>query len=136
MTIGEVAVAAGVGVETVRFYERKRLISQPRRPASGRRDYSEEIARRIRFIRRAQDLGFSLVKVKQLLELRLDPRRSCSEVKAEAEAKIADVDSRILALRRMRESLVALTESCSGQGSTSSCPILEDIDSHNERILE
>lgn len=120
----------------MRFYERKRLIPQPRRPASGRRDYTEEIARRIRFIRRAQDLGFSLVEVKQLLELRLDPRRSCSEVKAEAEAKIADIDSRIVTLRRMRKSLVALSESCSGQGSTSACPIIEGIDSHNERSLE
>ena len=110
MTIGEVAKAAGVGVETVRFYERKLLIPQPRRPASGRRQYDEEIARRIRFIRRAQDLGFSLTEVKQLLNLRLDPRRSCSEVKAEAESKIAAIDERIASLRRMRKSLFSLSQ--------------------------
>jgi MerR family copper efflux transcriptional regulator len=129
MTIGEVAKAAGVGVETVRFYERKRLIAQPRRPASGRRNYDQETARRIRFIRRAQQLGFSLSEVKQLLELRLDPRRSCSEVKAEAESKIAAVDARIASLRKMRKSLLALASSCSGEGPTSACPILEVIES-------
>ncbi|HYS56503.1 MAG TPA: MerR family DNA-binding protein [Thermoanaerobaculia bacterium] len=129
MTIGEVAKASGVGVETVRFYERKRLIPQPRRPTAGRRQYDEEIARRIRFIRRAQDLGFSLTEVKQLLDLRLDARRSCSEVKAEAEAKIAAIDARIASLRKMRKSLRSLASSCSGEGSTSACPILDVIES-------
>jgi len=128
MTIGEVAKAAGVGVETVRFYERKRLLPQPRRPAAGRRHYDEEIARRIRFIRRAQELGFSLAEVRQLLELRLDPRRSCSEVKAEAETKIETIDSKIAELRRMRKALDALAGSCSGEGPTSACPILDGID--------
>ena len=134
MTIGEVAKSAGVGVETVRFCERKHLITQPRRPVSGRRRSHEETARRIRFIRRAQELGFSLSEVKELLALRLDPRRSCSEVKAEAETKIAANDERIKSLRRMRKSLLALTKSCSGEGPTSACPILEMIDS-DERNL-
>src|SRR5712691_401055 len=134
MTIGEVANAAGVGVETVRFYERKRLIAQPQRPTSGRRNYDEEAAKRIRFIRRAQELGFSLSEVKQLLDLRLDPRRDCSEVKAEAESKIAAIDARITSLRRIRKSLQSLASSCSGEGPTSTCPILEVIDSH-ERSL-
>ncbi len=129
MTIGEIAKAAGVGVETVRFSERKRLLPTPRRLPSGFRQYGREAARRIRFIRRAQELGFSLAEVKQLLELRLDPRRSCAEVKSEAQAKIEEIDAKIMSLRRMRHALVDLTRSCSGEGSTSACPILEAMDS-------
>jgi MerR family copper efflux transcriptional regulator len=128
MTIGQVARAAGVGVETIRFYERKKLISQPKRSTTGYRTYDQEIAQRVRFIRRAQELGFSLAEVRQLLELRLDPRRSCSEVKAEAGTKIETIDSKIGELRRMRKALHALAESCSGAGPTSACPILDAID--------
>ena len=128
MTIGQVAKAAGVGVETIRFYERKKLIPQPKRSTTGYRAYDQQIAQRVRFIRRAQELGFSLAEVQQLLELRLDPRRSCSEVKAEAETKIESIDSKIAELRRMRKALRALAGSCSGEGPTSACPILDSID--------
>ena len=128
MTIGQVAKAAGVGVETIRFYERKKLITQPRRSTTGYRTYDQQIAQRVRFIRRAQELGFSLAEVRQLLDLRLDPRRSCSEVKAEAATKIVAIDSKIAELRRMRKALHDLAESCSGEGPTSACPILDAID--------
>jgi MerR family copper efflux transcriptional regulator len=128
MTIGELAETAGVGVETIRFYERKRMIVQPKRPAAGYRRYDEETARRIRFIRQAQELGFTLAEIKQLLELRLDPRRSCADVKTEAETKIADIDEKIASLRVMRKALVEITHSCSGEGPTSECPILDAID--------
>lgn len=127
MTIGELAESAGVGVETIRFYERKKLIAQPRRPRSGFRRYDEETVRRIRFIRQAQELGFTLAEVKQLLELRLDPRRSCAEVKSEAQTKIADIDEKIESLRVMRSALMEITRSCSGEGPTSACPILDAI---------
>src|SRR5581483_6055757 len=133
MTIGELAETAGVGVETIRFYERKRLIPQPRRPSSGFRKYDQQIAWRIRFIRQAQELGFSLAEIKQLLELRLDPRRSCADVKAEAEAKIADIDGKIGSLRKMRRALVEITRSCSGEGPTSACPILDAIDDRSRQ---
>ena len=128
MTIGQVAKAAGVGVETIRFYERKKLIPQPKRSTTGYRTYDQQIAQRVRFIRRAQELGFSLAEVRQLFELRLDPRRSCSEVKAEAETKIEAIDSKIAELRRMRKALHSLAGSCSGEGPTSACPILDGID--------
>lgn len=128
MTIGQLARATGVGVETVRFYERKRLIPRPKRPASGFRKYDEDTARRIRFIRQAQELGFSLAEIRQLLELRLDPRRSCADVKSEAEAKIEDIDEKIQSLRTVRAALVEITRSCSGEGPTSACPILDAID--------
>jgi MerR family transcriptional regulator, copper efflux regulator len=128
MTIGELAETAGVGVETIRFYERKKLIAQPKRPRSGFRRYDEDTARRIRFIRQAQELGFTLAEVNQLLELRLDPRRSCADVKSEAELKIADIDEKIVALGLMRSALVEITRSCSGEGPTSECPILDSIE--------
>lgn len=127
MTIGELARESGVGVEAIRFYERRRLITQPRRPASGFRTYDEQTVARVRFIRQAQELGFTLAEIK-LLELRLDPRRSCADVKAEAEAKIEDIDERIASLRVMRGALVDITRSCSGDGPTSACPILDGIE--------
>ena len=132
MTIGELAETAGVGVETIRFYERKKLITQPKRPLSGFRRYDEEITRRIRFIRQAQELGFTLAEIKQLLELRLDPRRSCADVKSEAQMKIADIDEKISSLQLMRSALVEITRSCSGEGPTSECPILDAIE-HSSR---
>ena len=128
MTISEVAEASGVGVETVRFYERKRLIEQPQRPPAGYRRYEEATARRIRFIRQAQALGFTLSEIRQLLELRLDPRRSCADVKSEAETKITDIDAKIASLEVMRKALVEITRSCSGEGPTSACPILDAIE--------
>lgn len=128
MTISEVAEASGVGVETVRFYERKRLITQPKRPAAGYRRYHEATARRIRFIRKAQELGFTLAEIRQLLELRLDPGRSCADVKNEAETKIGDIDEKIASLKVMRKALVEITRSCSGEGPTSACPILDAIE--------
>lgn len=128
MSIGELAEAAGVGVETIRFYERKKLIAQPKRPRSGFRKYDEDAARRIRFIRQAQELGFTLAEIQQLLELRLDPRRSCADVKSEAQTKIADIDQKISSLEVMRSALVHITRSCSGEGPTSECPILDAIE--------
>jgi MerR family mercuric resistance operon transcriptional regulator len=136
MTIGELAKSTGVGIETIRFYERKRLIAQPKRPASGYRRYDGESARRIRFIRQAQELGFTLAEIKHLLELRLDPRRSCADVKTEAERKIEDIDGKIDSLRVMRKALVEITRSCSGEGPTSECPILDAIEaSANKRKM-
>ncbi len=128
MTIGQLARNAGVGVETIRFYERKKLINQPKRPAAGFRRYDDETERRIRFIRQAQELGFTLAEIRQLLELRLDPRRGCAEVKAEAETKIAGIDGKLASLRAMRKALVEITVSCSGEGPTSECPILDAIE--------
>ena len=125
VTIGQLAAETGVGVETIRFYERKGLIAQPRRPASGYRKYDDQIAERIRFIQQAQELGFTLGEINQLLSLRVDPRTSCADVRAKAEAKIGDIDGKLATLRRMRTALVEITRTCSGAGPTSDCPILD-----------
>lgn len=127
-TIGRIAAAAGVGVETVRFYEREGLLVKPERSNGGYRQYRADDVRRIQFIQRAKDLGFSLKEIGELLELRLDPGTSCADVKSKAEAKLASIDEKLKALQRMRRTLTALAATCSGQGSTDACPILESLD--------
>ena len=92
MTIGLVARRAGVGVETVRFYERQGLIEEPPRRPSGYREYDDEVVSRLGFIRRAKELGFTLKEIKELLSLRRDPSTPAADVKRRAEAKIADIE--------------------------------------------
>ncbi len=132
LTIGQVARAAGVGVETVRFYERKGLIEQPEKPMFGRRSYPPETVARIRFIRRAKELGFTLKEIAELLELRMDPGKSCAEVRARALAKTADIDRKIETLGRMRRALADLASACRGRGPTIDCPILEAMEEGEE----
>ncbi len=127
LTIGQLAQRAGVGVETVRFYEREGLIPEPPRRPSGYRDYSPETVARIVFIRRAKDLGFTLKEINELLELRVRPRRNCAQVKQSAETKIAGIDGKITALRRMRRALKGLTRACEERTPTTECPILSSL---------
>jgi Hg(II)-responsive transcriptional regulator len=126
-TIGQVASHSGVGVETVRFYERKGLIPQPPRPESGFRRYTKDTVSRIRFIQRSKALGFSLKEIKELLSLRVDSASSCGEVKKRAEEKIADIEKKIHTLREMKQALESLASACRGRGPTGECPILEAL---------
>ena len=126
-TIGLVAQQAGVGVETVRFYQRRGLIQEPPTPARGFRVYPEETIERIRFIRRAKDLGFTLGEIAGLLELKVDPSQNCSSVKAFALDKIALIEEKIGSLDDMRQQLVRLTEACDNGKPTSDCAILEAL---------
>ena len=128
LTIGQLAQHAGVGVETVRFYEREGLISEPPRRPSGYRDYPPETVTRIVFIRRAKELGFSLKEISELLELRVRPRRNCAHVKQRADAKITDIDAKIGSLRRMRRALKSLAKACEERTPTTECPILASLD--------
>ena len=127
LRIGEVARLSGVGVETIRFYERKGLIDEPPRRASGYRQYGEEAVARVRFIRQAKELGFSLRDIDNLLSLRIDPNTKCDDVRARAEAKIQDIQERIRTLQRMKKALVKLTAACRRGGPASACPILEAL---------
>lgn len=111
LTIGKLAHAAGIGVETVRFYERRGLIKQPS-AKEGFRKYSEEDAKRIRFIKRAQDLGFTLREIKGLLELNSNSRSTCSDVRIQTDAKINEVVEKIRDLKKMKKSLEILSEAC------------------------
>ncbi len=129
LTIGQLAKQAGVGVETIRFYERQGLIAEPeRQPSSRYRQYPAQAVKRILFIRHAKDLGFTLKEIQELLELRVDPRSSCADVRQRAREKIADIDERIASLDRMKAALARLARKCRGQGPTTECPILEALD--------
>lgn len=125
MTIGQLAERAGVGIETVRFYERSGLIEEPPRRASGYRQFPEESVGRLQFIRRAKSLGFSLKEVRQLLEVRVDSSCPCTEVEQRLEAKLVEIDAKIRDLRAMKQALVELASSCKQQPSPSDCPVLE-----------
>ena len=127
LTIGQVARRAGVGVETVRFYEREGLLEEPLRRPSGYRQYPEQAVKRIHFIKRAKLLGFSLKEINELLQLRVDAQTSCEEVKQHTEAKIAEVERKLVGLQRMRHALLQVHSLCTGQGSTSACPMLEAL---------
>lgn len=129
LTIGQLAKRAQLNVETVRYYERRGLMPDPPRRASGYRQYSEDDITRIRFIRHAKDLGFSLKEISELLSLRIDPDTTCGDIKRKAEAKIADIEEKIRALQEMKKGLGKLVASCRGRGPTSECPILEVLNS-------
>lgn len=132
LTIGQLAKRADVGVETVRFYEREGLLEKPERRPSGYRQYDEGIVARLQFIRRAKELGFTLKEIKELLSLKIDPSTTCADVKKRAETKIEDIESKIRTLQRMKRALVKVTKSCSGDGPTSECPILEAIETNGK----
>ncbi len=132
LTIGQVAKRAGVGVETLRFYEREGLIAEPARRPSGYRQYPLEAVKRVRFIRHAKELGFTLKEILELLDLRVDPQSTCADVRNRAEHKIADIEQRIANLKRMKTALSRLASRCRGQGPTSNCPILEELDREDE----
>ena len=104
-------------------------MAEPERRPSGYRKYDEEVVHRLRFIRRAKDLGFTLNEINDLLSLRLDPTTTCADVKGRAEEKIADIKARIRTLQRMNRALVKVTKACNGSGGTSECPILESLES-------
>ncbi len=112
LRIGEVAGEAGVNVQTLRFYERRGLLKTASRRPSGYREYAPDSVRRVRFIKRAQQLGFTLNEVQELLRLRDDPSVPCPEVRATAQAKVAEIDEKIRHLRAMKKALEALAQSC------------------------
>lgn len=128
LTIGEVAKAAQIGVETVRFYEREGLIAEPPRRPSGYRQYPPDTVRRLRFIRRAKELGFTLKEIGELLDLRVDPAKSCADVRTLANSKVADVEEKMGDLARIKAALEKLSRACRGKGPTSECPILDALD--------
>jgi MerR family mercuric resistance operon transcriptional regulator len=134
LTIGKAARAAGVGVETLRFYERSGLIEQPPKPAlGGFRVYPDETVHRIRFIRQAQDLGFSLSEIGDLLSLRTDPATDAGDVRERAAAKLADVERKIARLHHIRAALEVVIAACPGRGALESCSIIEAMTRGTER---
>ena len=125
LTIGAVAKSCGVNVETVRYYQRRGLLEAPRRPAGGVRRYGEDAVRRLRFIRRAQALGFTLGQIAELLRLERTP--DCERARKLAAAKLADVELRLADLERMRQTLAVLVRACAAGRDPRSCPIVESL---------
>ena len=125
MTVGELAKSAHVNDQTVRYYERRGLIAEPVRTRAGYRQYPDDAPERIRFIKRAQDLGFSLKEIKELLGLRVDAEGTCHAVEAKARDKIALVETKIEELHTMKKALERLVASCQQNEATGECPILE-----------
>lgn len=125
---GEVAAQAGVNVQTLRYYERRGLLEEPERRQSGYREYPRDAVQLIRFIKHAQELGFTLNEIEELLRLRGDQKATCSEVRATAQAKIEDIEQKIRSLHAMKRALGVLVKSCASDGSTRECPILEALD--------
>ena len=127
MKIGELSKRAEVGVDTVRYYEREGLLPKAVRLASGYRSYDVQDLRRLRFIRRAKALGFTLPEIRELLELSSHRDDDMAAMKTAAVGKIADVEARIAELERVRAGLVALVDSCPGHGALGQCPILNAL---------
>lgn len=128
MTIGQVAKASGVGVETIRFYEREGLLPRPPRTGSGYRTYPEDTPRRLHFIKRARDLGFTLHEIVELLNLSDRGQGEAALVRDRAQHKLADLERRIRDLERMRSTLQHLVHCCDGRQPLSECPILEALE--------
>jgi len=137
MTISKIAKEAGVGIETIRFYERKGLVDQPPKPSSGGfRIYPAEVAERIRFIRQAQELGFSLSEVQELLSLRTDPATDCADVLERAQAKLNEVNRKIALMKGIQTALEKLIKACPGQGALHLCSIIEAIEGPETTMAE
>ena len=124
MRIGEVAKRTGIGIETIRFYERQGLLIEPERQSSGYRQFDEAAVARLTFIIRAKGLGFTLSEIKELLALWFDPVTTCCDVRRRAEQKISDIEGRVQALQAMKRSLKKLIDQCQKRGTLDDCPLL------------
>lgn len=124
---GEVARQAGVNVETLRFYEREGILAEPPRRASGYREFPPDTVDLIRFVKRAQELGFSLREIRELLDMRKVPRRASKRVGCLVQDKVTEIDQKIRDLEAMRQALNDLLCACEGKGPAVECPIIESL---------
>ena len=132
LTIGEVAKQAQVRMETLRYYERTGLVASPPRSESNYRLYPQETVRRVQFIKRTQELGFSLKEIMELLALRATPETPCVDIRRRALDKITAIEEKIQTLNAMKHALAKLVEECSGQGEITDCPILASLDTEGK----
>jgi MerR family copper efflux transcriptional regulator len=131
LSIGAVAKRAHVGIDMIRYYEREGLLPAPRRRLSGYRDYDAAAVARLRFIRRAKELGFTLEEIRELLALSADRERGVRGVKQRAQARLVEVENRIAQMQRMRRGLKRLIDACPGHGALDECPILHALGGDN-----
>jgi len=128
LTIGQVATAADVNVQTIRYYERRGLFPTPRRTPAGYRQYADDAVARLRFIKHSQELGFSLKEIQELLALRVRHAAACDAVERKTRAKIVLVEGRIQELQRLKRTLERLAAACDARRPTADCPILEVLE--------
>ena len=132
LTIGQVADAADVNIQTIRYYERRGLFPTPRRTPAGYRQYADDAVARLRFIKHAQELGFSLQEIQELLGLRVRHGAACDAVERKTRQKIEVVQQRIRDLQRMKRTLERLAAACTARRPTDDCPILEVLEDHDD----
>jgi Hg(II)-responsive transcriptional regulator len=130
LTIGQLAKRAQVNRETVRYYERRRLLQRPLRSIAGYRVFSDDALKRLRFIRHAKMLGFSLEEIRELLALRVQSIGTCDRVRERAQIKITEIERKIDALRQMRRVLSELVNTCARRRKTDECPILDSLEAN------
>lgn len=128
LTIGKLAKAVGVNIQTVRYYERRRLLSPTARKLSGYRLYGDDALRRLRFIKNAQALGFTLHEIAELLNLRVISTARCGDVQRKAQAKLVQVEAKVRDLRALARVIRDLIKSCKAQQTTDHCPILKSLE--------
>jgi len=136
MTIGQLARQADVSVQTVRYYERRCLLPEPPRSPSGYRQYPGDALRRLRFIRRAQDVGFTLAEIEELLDLRTGTESQCREAESTAASAIERVDARMSELSRMKTALASLLDSCRNRAPAGDCPLIEALEDLDDEKTE
>ncbi len=124
MNIGQLARAAGIPIDTIRYYEREQVLPPPRRRANGYREYGPGDAQRLRFIRRAKELGFALDEIRGLLALSDTRGADMAQVRVAAREKLDLVQARIAELERVRDALRGLVDACPGHGALDACPIM------------
>ena len=123
MKIGEVAKRSGIGIETIRYYEREGLLLEPERRPSGYRQYDESTVERLAYIRQAKELGFTLAEIRELLELSY-AASNCEHIRQRAEVKITDIEAKIRSLQQMKRSLGKIMERCRAKNATDDCPLV------------
>ncbi len=128
MQIGAVAKQCGIGVETVRFYEREGLISEPSRSVSGYRQYSEIVLKQIQFVQYAKSVGFSLKDIRELLKLKHRPDTTCEEARSKLLDKVDEIQQKITALEKMKAMLLPLIDQCQADGKLADCAVLQTLE--------
>lgn len=129
MKIGEIAKRSGIGVETIRYYERERLLQEPERRPSGYRQYDDSTVKRLHYISQAKALGFTLAEIRELLDLSFSANQSCDHIRQRAEAKLEDIANKIRSLQKMRRSLGRILAQCKARNSASDCLLVHGMKS-------
>jgi Hg(II)-responsive transcriptional regulator len=124
MKIGEVARRSNLGIETIRYYEREGLLLKPERRPSGYRQYDESTVERLKYIRQAKELGFTLAEIRELLELSPVNQAGCDHIRQRAEAKVADIEEKIRSLQQMKRALGKIVDRCRAKDSEDDCPLV------------